>query len=72
MLDEKAWLTVFALIHPIEVRTLCRPVQFLHPKLTHLCLYGPCFMDWSKSFDERGVMVWGCFQGLDLNPLSSI
>ena len=63
MLDKKAGLTVSALIHPkgVEVRTLCRPVQFLHPKLTHLCLYGPCFVDWSKSFDESGDYGGGLF-----------
>lgn len=44
-------LSVSILIHPkcvvlIEVRTLCRPVRFIHTRLCHSCLYGPCFVDW--------------------------
>ena len=61
MLDEKAWLAVSTLIHSIipkviyrvEVRTLCRPVKFLHPKITHSCLYGPCFVHWCAVMLEQ-------------------
>ncbi|KAK3575358.1 hypothetical protein QTP86_025513 [Hemibagrus guttatus] len=31
-------------LYRVEVRTLCRPVKFLHTKLAHPCLYGPCFV----------------------------
>ncbi|KAK3536251.1 hypothetical protein QTP86_000154 [Hemibagrus guttatus] len=64
MLDKKAWLTVSALIpklpkvfYRVEVRTLCRPVKFLHTKLTHPCLYGPCFVHWcAVMLEQEGVI----------------
>ena len=47
-----------ALIHPnvfyrVEVRTLCRPVKFIHTKLSHPCLYAPCFVHWCTVMLEQ-------------------
>ena len=48
MLAEKAWLSLFALIHPkgvlkVEVRT-------------HPCLHGPCFVHWwTVMLEEEGA-----------------
>ena len=74
MLDEKAWLAVSALIHPKKVfhRVEVSPVKFPYPKLAHPCLYGPCFVHWSKSFvGGRIVVVRLVFRGWAW-PLSSI
>ena len=62
MLEEKTWLAVYALKIPkvfyrVEVRTLCRPVKFLHPKLAPPCLYGPCFVHWWAVMLEQGGAV---------------
>ncbi|KAK3513131.1 hypothetical protein QTP70_003769 [Hemibagrus guttatus] len=41
----------------VEVRTLCRTVKFLHTKLTHPCLYGPCFVHWcAVMLEQEGVI----------------
>jgi len=57
MLDEKAWLAVSALIHPKSVLLGCRPVKFFHTKLTHSCLYGPCFVHWcSVKWEQEGAI----------------
>lgn len=57
MLDEKTWLAVFALIQPkgvyrVEVRTLS-PVNFLHTKLAHSCVHGPCFVHWCAVMSKK-------------------
>ncbi|KAK3533131.1 hypothetical protein QTP70_008806 [Hemibagrus guttatus] len=41
----------------VEVRTLCRPVKFLHTKLNHPCLYGPCFVHWCAVMLEQEVAI---------------
>ena len=51
MLDEKAWLSVSALIHPKGV--LSGGGQFLHTKLAHPCLYGACFVHWCAVMLEQ-------------------
>ncbi|KAK3568010.1 hypothetical protein QTP86_028594, partial [Hemibagrus guttatus] len=41
----------------VEVRTLCRPVKFLHTKLPHPRLYGPCFVHWcAVMLEQEGVI----------------
>ncbi|KAI4874159.1 hypothetical protein NFI96_015523 [Prochilodus magdalenae] len=37
----------------VEVRTLCRPVQFLHTRLAHPCLYGVCSVHWCAVMLEQ-------------------
>ena len=54
MLDWKAWLSISALVHQVEVRTLCRPVEFIH---THPCRYGPCFVHWCTVMLEQEVAI---------------
>ncbi|KAK3573046.1 hypothetical protein QTP86_012220 [Hemibagrus guttatus] len=40
-----------------KARTLCRTVKFLHTKLTHPCLYGPCFVHWcAVMLEQEGVI----------------
>lgn len=47
MLEEKAWLSVFTLIHPsIRLRSGLCAGKFFHTKLARLCLYGPCLVHW--------------------------
>ncbi|KAI4895799.1 hypothetical protein NFI96_004488 [Prochilodus magdalenae] len=42
--------TVF---YRVEVRTLCRPVQFLHTRLAPPCLYGACSVHWCAVMLEQ-------------------
>ncbi|KAK3537321.1 hypothetical protein QTP70_007710 [Hemibagrus guttatus] len=39
-----------------QVRTLCKPVKFLHTKLIQPCLYGACFVHWcAVMLEQEGV-----------------
>lgn len=55
MLDEKAQLTVFTLFYRVEVRTLCRPVNFFHIRLANLSLWPLlCALVWSHVGTGKG------------------
>ncbi|KAI4881870.1 hypothetical protein NFI96_008273 [Prochilodus magdalenae] len=45
-------LEVFV-FYRVEVRTLCRPVQFLHTRLAPPCLYGACSVHWCAVMLEQ-------------------
>ncbi|CAB1414892.1 unnamed protein product [Pleuronectes platessa] len=61
----------------VEVRALCGPVKFFHTKLTQPCLYGPCFVHWSRvvleqkrGFPKRFPQSWK--HGIDQNVSGKI
>ncbi|KAI4879150.1 hypothetical protein NFI96_021247 [Prochilodus magdalenae] len=50
--DKQTW-TTNQVFYRVEVRTLCRPVQFLHTRLAPPCLYGACFVQWGAVMLEQ-------------------
>lgn len=39
-MDEKAWCVSVGVFNGVEVRALCRPIEFIYTKLISSCLYG--------------------------------
>ncbi|KAL7889348.1 hypothetical protein AOLI_G00016060 [Acnodon oligacanthus] len=55
-----------------EVRTLWRPVKFVHTKLAHPCLYGPCLCTGAQSCWNRKGPSPNCSHKVGSMKLSKI
>uniref|UniRef100_A0A667XDP1 Niban apoptosis regulator 2b n=1 Tax=Myripristis murdjan TaxID=586833 RepID=A0A667XDP1_9TELE len=55
--SDTSLMNVFCIVfYRVQVRTLCRPVKFIHTRLCHPCLYGPCFVHWcTVMLEEEGA-----------------